>query len=137
MPIPLEIITAERVVLSEEVDQVNAPTRAGRVGILPRHAPLLTVLTAGELDIIKDGETMPFALTGGFMEVLPNKVTILAETAERGDEIDEQRAEEARQRAQQALEVADSDEDRIRAEAELRRSMIMLRVAQVSKMRRR
>ncbi|NJK79271.1 MAG: F0F1 ATP synthase subunit epsilon, partial [Chloroflexaceae bacterium] len=68
MPVQLEIITAERVVLSDQVDQINAPTRAGRVGILPRHAPLLTILEAGELDIIKNGERTAFAVSGGFME---------------------------------------------------------------------
>ncbi|HEU5086669.1 MAG TPA: F0F1 ATP synthase subunit epsilon, partial [Roseiflexaceae bacterium] len=67
MPMHLEIITAERVVLSDEVDQINAPTKDGRIGILPRHMPLLTILDAGELDIIKDGETTPYAVTGGFM----------------------------------------------------------------------
>ena len=92
MPIHLEIVTAERVVLSDDVDQINAPTKDGRVGILPRHMPLLTILDVGELTIIKDGTTTPFAVSGGFMEVLPNRVTILADTAERADEIDEARA---------------------------------------------
>jgi ATP synthase F1 epsilon subunit len=91
MPIHLEIVTAERVVLSDDVDMINAPTKDGRVGILPRHAPLLTILEVGELDIVKDGVTTPFAISGGFMEVLPNRVTILADTAERADEIDEAR----------------------------------------------
>ena len=69
--------------------------------LLPRHAPLLTILDVGELTIIKDGATTPFAVSGGFMEVLPNRVTILADTAERADEIDEARAEEARRRAEE------------------------------------
>lgn len=89
MPIHLEIVTAERVVLSDDVDMINAPTKDGRVGILPRHAPLLTILEIGELDIVKNGVTTPFAVSGGFMEVLPHRVTILADTAERADEIDE------------------------------------------------
>ena len=71
MPIHLEIVTAERVILSDDVDQINAPTKDGRVGILPRHMPLLTILDVGELTIIKDGTTTPFAVSGGFMEVLP------------------------------------------------------------------
>src|SRR5690348_4832102 len=103
MPIHLEIVTAERVVLSDDVDQVNAPTVDGRVGILPRHMPLLTILDIGELDIIKDGVSTPYALSGGFMEVLPNRVTILADTVERADEIDEARAEESRRRAEERL----------------------------------
>ena len=136
MPIHLEIVTAERVVLSDDVDQVNVPTKDGRVGILPRHAPLLTILDVGELDIIKAGERTPFAISGGFMEVLPNRVTILADTAERADEIDEARAEAARRRAEEQIAQRQSDRDMILAEAELRRAMIRLRVAQLKRNRR-
>jgi F-type H+-transporting ATPase subunit epsilon len=132
----LEIVTAERVVLSEEVDQVNAPTKDGRVGILPRHAPLLTILDVGELDIIKDGQTTPFAVSGGFMEVLPNRVTILADTAERADEIDESRAEAARRSAEERIAQRQSDQDLALAEAELRRALIRLKVAQLKRNRR-
>jgi F-type H+-transporting ATPase subunit epsilon len=136
MPIHLEIVTAERVVLSDDVDQINAPTRDGRVGILPRHAPLLTILQAGELDIIKDGVVTPFAVSGGFMEVLPTRVTILADTALRADEIDEARAEEARRRAQEIIDQRKSDQDMALAEAELRKAMVELRVAQLKKVSR-
>lgn len=136
MPIHLEIVTAERVVLSEEVDQVNAPTKDGRVGILPRHAPLLTILDVGELDIIKDGQTTPFAVSGGFMEVLPNRVTILADTAERADEIDESRAEAARRSAEERIAQRQSDQDLALAELELRRALIRLKVAQLKRNRR-
>src|SRR5918911_4302091 len=133
MPMHLEIVTAERVVLSDEVDQVNAPTRDGRVGILPRHMPLLTILDVGELDIIKDGVSTPFAVSGGFMEVLPNRVTILADTVERADEIDEARAEDARRRAEERIAQRKSEQDMAIAEAELRKAMIRLRVAQLKK----
>jgi F-type H+-transporting ATPase subunit epsilon len=136
MPIHLEIVTAERVVLSDDVDQINAPTKDGRVGILPRHMPLLTILDVGELTIIKDGATTPFAVSGGFMEVLPNRVTILADTAERADEIDEARAEEARRRAEQQIAQRQSDQDIALAEAELRRALIRLKVAQLKRNRR-
>jgi F-type H+-transporting ATPase subunit epsilon len=136
MPIHLEIVTAERVVLSDDVDQINAPTKDGRVGILPRHAPLLTILEVGELDIIKDGVVTPFAVSGGFMEVLPNRVTILADTALRADEIDEARAEEARRRAEELLAQRTSDRDAAQAEAELRRALIELKVAGLKKIRR-
>ena len=136
MPIHLEIVTAERVVLSDEVDQINAPTKDGRVGILPRHAPLLTILDVGELDIIKAGERTPFAISGGFMEVLPNRVTILADTAERADEIDEARAEAARRRAEEQIAQRQSDHDIALAEAELRRALIRLKVAQLKRNRR-
>jgi F-type H+-transporting ATPase subunit epsilon len=136
MPIHLEIVTAERVVLSDDVDQVNVPTKDGRVGILPRHAPLLTILDVGELTIIKDGASTPFAVSGGFMEVLPNRVTILADTAERADEIDEARAEAARRRAEEQLAQRQSNQDIALAEAELRRALIRLKVAQLKRNRR-
>ncbi len=133
MPLHLEIVTAERTVLSDEVDQVNAPGAAGRMGILPRHEPLLTTLIPGELTIVKNGERTPFAISGGFMEVLPDRVTILADTAERADEIDESRAEAARRRAEDSLRDRSSEQDMVMAEAHLRRAMVRLRV---SRMRR-
>ena len=136
MPFHLEIVTAERVVFSDEVDQVNAPTKDGRVGILPRHAPLLTVLDVGELDIITGNVRTPFAISGGFMEVLSNRVTILADTAERADEIDEARAEEARRHAEERIAQRRSDQEMAIAEAELRRALIRLKVAQLKKARR-
>ena len=136
MPIQLEIVTAERVVYSDQVDQVNVPTKDGRVGILPRHAPLLTILDIGEMTIIKSGERTPYALFGGFMEVLPNRVTILADTCERADEIDEARAERARVNAEERLRQRQSDQDLALAESELRRAIVRLRVAQIQKMRR-
>ena len=136
MPFHLEIVTAERVVLSDDVDQINAPTKDGRVGILPRHEPLLTILDGGELDIIKGAERTEFAVTGGFMEVLPNRVTILADTVERADEIDEARAEQARARAEERLRQRQSDQEAALAEAELRRALVRLKVAQLRKLKR-
>lgn len=136
MPMHLEIVTAERVVLSDEVDQINAPTKDGRIGILPRHMPLLTLLDVGELDIIKNGEVTPFAVAGGFLEVLPNRVTILADTALRADEIDEVRAEEARRRAEEIIAQRRSDQEMAEAEAELRRALVELKVAGLRKIRR-
>ena len=133
MPIHLEIVTAERTVFSDDVDQINAPGGAGRMGVLPRHEPLLTTLVPGELTIIKQGETTPFAISGGFMEVLPDRVTILADTAERGDEIDEARAEAARRRAEELLRERRSEQDMIQAEAQLRRAMVRLRVARLKR----
>jgi F-type H+-transporting ATPase subunit epsilon len=136
MPFHLEIVTAERVVLEDEVDQVNAPTRDGRVGILPRHESLLTILQPGELDIIKDGVRTPFAVSGGFMEVLSNRVTILADTVERADEIDETRAEEARRLAEERKQMAQTDRDLALAEAKLRKEMARLQVARLREVRR-
>jgi F-type H+-transporting ATPase subunit epsilon len=136
MPMHLEIITAERVVLSDEVDQINAPTKDGRIGVLPRHMPLLTILEAGELDIIKNGEVTPFAVSGGFMEVLPTRVTILADSADRADEIDEARAEQARARAEALLAERTSEREIAIAEAELRKALVQLKVAGLQKLTR-
>ena len=137
MPFHLEIITAERVVLEDEVDQVNAPTRDGRVGILPRHESLLTILQPGELTIIKDGVRTPFAISGGFMEVLSNRVTILADTVERADEIDEARAEESRRLAEERKQMAQGEHDMQLAELKLRKEMARLQVARLKDIRRR
>jgi F-type H+-transporting ATPase subunit epsilon len=98
--------------------------------------PLLTILDAGELDIIKNGETTPFAVTGGFMEVLPNRVTILADSADRADEIDEARAEAARKRAEELLAGQQSDRDIKIAEAELRKALVQLKVAGIQRLRK-
>lgn len=137
MPFRLEIVTAERIVLSDEVDQVNVPGAGGRMGILSRHEPLLTSLIPGELDIIKRGERTPFAISGGFMEVLPDRVTILADTAERADEIDEARAEAARQRAEALLRERRTDQEMLLAESQLRRAMVRLAVARLKRGGRR
>ena len=133
MPIHLEIVTAERTVLSDNVDQINAPGAAGRMGVLPRHEPLMTMLVPGDLTIIKNGETTPFAVSGGFMEVLPDRVTILADTAERADEIDEARADAARKRAEELLRERRSEQETVMAEAQLRRAMVRLRVARLKR----
>ena len=82
----LEIVTAERIVYSEDVDILVAPGIDGELGILPRHAPLLTVLKPGEIRVVKDGEDSLMAVSGGFLEVLGNKVTILADTAPTSDQ---------------------------------------------------
>jgi F-type H+-transporting ATPase subunit epsilon len=137
MPIQLEIVTAERVVYANEVDMVSAPTRDGRVGILPRHSPLMTVLEPGELDIVKDGVRTPFAVSGGFMEVLPNRITILADTVERADEIDLERAERARELAEERMKMAQTERDQLVAEAKLRKELARMRVAQMKEYSRR
>lgn len=126
----LEIVTAERVVYSEDVNILVAPGIDGELGILPRHAPLLTVLKPGEIRVVKDGEESYMAVSGGFLEVLGNKVTILADTAEHAGEIDLQRAEAALKRAQEAVASRSSDMDLERALAEIRRSQARLKVAQ-------
>ncbi len=126
----LDIVTAERQLVSEQVDYVSAPGVDGVLGILPRHAPLLTALMPGELRYKKDNDEYAFAIGGGFMEVRPDHVTVLADTAEEAEEIDEVRAEQARQRAQQVLrETPPGDEEAMRVEQALRRAEVRLRVA--------
>jgi F-type H+-transporting ATPase subunit epsilon len=128
--IKLDIVTAERMVLSEDVDYISAPGIDGVLGILPRHAPLVTALSFGELRYKKDGEEFNFAIGGGFMEVRPDKVTVLADSAEHADEIDEMRAEQARDRAHQLLmEKPRADVEFARIEQSLRRAELRLRVA--------
>ena len=128
-PMLLEIITAERQVYSDEVDAVVAPGIEGQLGILPHHAPLMTVLQPGELLIRKGGEEAYLAVTGGFMEVLANKVTVLADAAERSDEIDEQRAQEAIERAQERIRNRESDEQLEEALRSLRRAQVRVGIA--------
>jgi F-type H+-transporting ATPase subunit epsilon len=137
MPIRLEIVTGERLVYSDDVESVVAPGVEGEMGILPHHAALMTSLAPGELRVKKDGQEVVMAVSGGFMEVLPHKVTILADTAERADEIDEARAEEARNRAQKRLAQAEKDGgvDAARAQAAMRRAVVRLKVAQKRKRR--
>ncbi len=103
MPILCEIVTQERLVFSEEVDSVNVPGVEGRMGILPNHAPLLTTLSVGELIISQDGVEQAFAIGGGVLDVGPTKVTVLADVAEHSDEIDQERAERAKEEAERLL----------------------------------
>lgn len=128
-PMLLEIITAERQVYSDEVDVVVAPGIEGQLGILPHHAPLMTVLQPGELMVRKDGVESYLVVTGGFMEVLANKVTILADAAENSDEIDEQRAQAAVERAQERIRHRDSDVQLEEALNTLRRAQVRVGVA--------
>ena len=125
----LEIVTAERVVYSEDVSVLVAPGADGELGILPSHAPLLTTLEPGEIRVTKDGEDTYMVVSGGFLEVIGNRVTILADTAERADEIDLERAEAAMQRAQERIASRPADADLERALASMRRSSARLNVA--------
>ena len=126
-----EVITAERIVFKGEVDMVVAPGIEGQLGILPHHAPLITALTYGELALERSGQDDEYiAIGGGFMEVTPEHVIILADSAERAEEIDEARAEAATRRAQELMaQKHREDADLARAEASLRRSMARLKVA--------
>ncbi len=126
----LEIVTAERQIFADDVNVVIAPGIEGQLGILPHHAPLMTMLQPGELIAKKNGEEIYLFISGGFLEVRPDKVIILADACERSDEIDIARAEEAKQRAQERLQSQSPTMDHARAEIALRRSLTRLRVAE-------
>ncbi len=126
----VEVVTAERELYNGEADSVNVPGTEGRLGILPRHAALLTTLAPGELTIKLGGAEEPLFVSGGFLEVSNNVVSVLADTAEHAEEIDQARAEEARRRAQERLEQSESDADRAALNAALERAMARLRVSE-------
>lgn len=127
----VEIVTGERVVLTEDdVDMVVAPGAAGTLGILPKHAPLITILDAGELRLKKDGREESIVVFGGFMEVTGDKVIVLADTAERAEEIDVARAEEARRRAEHSIAHRQEAADLESAAVALRRANLRLRIGQ-------
>ena len=133
----LEIATAERVVYSEDVEILVAPGLDGQLGILPNHAPLLTALQPGEIRVVREGEESFMAVSGGFLEVMANRVTILADTAERAEEIDIERAEESMQRAQERIETGGvSAMELQRALASMRRSQARLHAARRRRPRR-
>jgi F-type H+-transporting ATPase subunit epsilon len=125
----LEIISPVRVVFSDDVTQVKAPGKMGYFGVLPNHAPFLTHLRTGAVEVEKDGKTITFAVTGGFSEVLNNKMVILADAAESIEEIDIERATKARDRAAKRLEDKQPDTDIPRAQAALARALNRLEVA--------
>ena len=129
MPMQLQIITAEREVFSGEVDALVAPGVAGQLGILPNHAPLMTVLEPGELLVRAGGDESFLALSGGYLEVLGNQVIVLADAAEDVDEIDEARAQEALARAQERIASRESDIELEQAVASLRRAQVRVTVA--------
>jgi F-type H+-transporting ATPase subunit epsilon len=135
--IKLDIVTAERIVYSEEVDEVIAPGVEGQLGILPHHAPLMTILQSGELVVKRGSDEDIMAISGGFLEVRPDRVIILADSAERAEEIDTERAEAARKRAEQRMAEKAPDLDTARVEASLRRAIARLAVAERVKTRRK
>ena len=133
----VELVTAEERKVSGDADFVRAPGAEGELGILPRHIPLMTPLRAGEVMVRNDGTEEHLFVAGGFLQVLPDKVVILADAAERAEEIDEARAEEARRRAQEALQRTDvSAEESIAYAQALERAMLRLRVAELRRRHR-
>ena len=133
----VDIVTVERVVFTGEADMVIAPGELGELGILPSHTPLMTSLTAGEL-VVRDGARDEIlAISGGFIEVRPDHVIILADQAERAEDIDIRRAQEARKRAEEQLkERRPSGTEAAHAEIALRRALVRLSVAEKVKTRK-
>ncbi|NPV74707.1 MAG: F0F1 ATP synthase subunit epsilon [Pelotomaculum sp.] len=125
----LEIVTPQRKVFSEDVSFLVAPGTEGELGVLPNHAPLITSLNIGIMRIQQEGKTLKVVVTGGFMEVRDNKVTVLANAAERAEEIDVARAEAARRRAEERLAKKTPDIDVLRAELALKRALTRLKAA--------
>jgi F-type H+-transporting ATPase subunit epsilon len=132
MPLLLEIVTPERLAYSDTVDAVNLPGIEGELGVLPHHAPLVSMLGVGELRIRKGGAEESFAIVGGFLQVRPDKVVVMAETADMASEIDLEKAQQARREAEQALESGARAEavDLAAARASLQQALLRIRVAE-------
>ena len=131
MPIKLEIVTPERLVFDETVDGVTLPGSEGELGVLPHHAPLVSTLGVGELHIREGANEEWFAIVGGFVQVLPDKVVVMAETADMSSEIDLEKAQAARRDAERALESGYVEgADLSTARAALQAALLRERVAQ-------
>ena len=136
MTIKVDIVTAERLVFSEDADIVMVPGVDGELGILPHHAPIMTMIKPGEVLVRKGAEEYSLAVSGGFLEVKPDHITILADAAERADEIDIARAEAAKKRAEENLTNRTAETDNANAEASLRRAFARLKVAEKRHLRK-
>jgi F-type H+-transporting ATPase subunit epsilon len=131
MPLLLEIVTPERLAYSDTVDAVVLPGAEGEMGVLPHHAPLLATLGIGELRIRKGGVEEAFAIVGGFVQVRPDKVVVMAETADMASEIDVEKAQEARREAERALESGFHEgADLSLARAQLQQALLRIRLAE-------
>jgi len=131
MPLLLEIVTPERLAYSDTVDSVQLPGVEGELGVLPHHTPLVSMLGLGELRIRKDGEVETFAIAGGFLQVRPDKVVVMAEMADMAAEIDLEKAAEARKEAERALEGGFHEgADLAAARAALQVALLRQRVAE-------
>ena len=129
MTFSFEIITPEKVIFKDDISEVIVPSVNGELAILPNHASLVTKISEGLLTIKKDGKEHLLAITGGFLEVNNNKVSILADYAIRSEEIEESKAQEARKRAEKAMEEKTSDRDFALAESQFKRAILELKVA--------
>jgi F-type H+-transporting ATPase subunit epsilon len=131
MGIRLEIVTPERLVYADEVDAVAVPGVEGELGVLPHHAPLITTIGLGELRIRRGGVEEHFAIIGGFLQVLPDKVVVMAETADMASEIDLELAQQARREAERAIETGYHEgADLASARAALQQALVRIRVAE-------
>ena len=131
MPLLLEIVTPERLAFSDEVDSVVLPGVLGELGVLPHHAPLVSMLGIGELRIRKGGTEELFAIAGGFLQVRPDKVVVMAETADMAAEINLEQARAAREEAERALETGYREgADLAAARAALQQALLRIRVAE-------
>ena len=129
--INFQIVIPEKITYRDDVDSITLPTQMGEITVLPHHAPLISSLKSGEAIIKKDGEEFSIAISGGFLQVQPkNKVVVLADAAERAEEISEERAEQARIRAEEILKEKRLDKaEMATAAAALEKSLIRLKVA--------
>ena len=125
----IEIVTPDRALIREEVDEIQLPGSEGYLGVLPGHTPLLTTLKVGELWYRVGAEKHFLAIAGGFVEILPDRVTVLADLAERAQDIDITRAEAAKRRAEERLAKPSSNLDFERARIAMMKSLIRLQVA--------
>lgn len=130
MSLTLEIITPEKVVYSGEADEVLVPTPNGEIGILPHHVHFMSKIVEGELTIKKGGRESFLAITGGFVEVTNNKVTILADYAVRSEDLEIAKVQEAKKRAEKLLAEKVSEQDYAEIEASLRKTLLELKVAE-------
>jgi F-type H+-transporting ATPase subunit epsilon len=126
----LEIVTPEKMVVRDNAEEAQIPATTGYIGVLPGHAPLITELGAGEISYRSGGQVHRFATAWGFAEVLPDKVTVLAETVERADEIDIARAKQALTQAEDALKEAQSEEEVTKDLGKVRRAQARIEVAE-------
>ena len=126
----LEIVTPEKLVVQVSAEEVQIPGRNGYLGVLPGHAPLITELGAGEISYRSGGQLHRFSLAWGFAEVLPDRVTVLAETVERADEIDVPRAQQSLKKAEELLNSAKTEEQYAIATGKIRRAQARIEVAQ-------
>jgi len=129
MPLQLEIVSPERLAFTDEVDMVIVPGIDGQLGILPHHARLISALGVGELRIKKGGTEQSMLISGGFVEVRPDRVIVMADLAEHSDEIDEAKAVEARKRAEAQLEETQDPVDIARVRAALQTALMRERIA--------